>query len=101
MSRFFRGGSDSESESESDNSYVSEQEDDEEIENEIVSQAEPRVNKWAHGVASESESDEESQGRRKALSRRDKRFEELENAIKAIENYCKISDWVAISNGKV
>lgn len=52
-------------------------------------------------VGAESE-DEESSGDERVIVRsaKDKRLEEMETAVKVMENASKINDWVAISAGK-
>ncbi|RUP45467.1 eukaryotic translation initiation factor 3 subunit 8 N-terminus-domain-containing protein, partial [Jimgerdemannia flammicorona] len=102
-SRFFRAGSDSDSDSESDNeSFVSDEEPSEgdESDGELAPQQEEKKNKWIGAAASDDDDSDDDRGKRKVLSKKDKRFVELESAVKAIENGRKIGDWVAISNGK-
>ncbi|KAJ3294249.1 Translation initiation factor 3 subunit c [Borealophlyctis nickersoniae] len=118
MSRFFRGGSDSESDS-SESDYSSEDEkptrtadSDESGDESSDSDSdcdEGRDGKSAplkgaaffkKGAApvdsSDSESDEDV--KKVVKSARDKRFDEMRSAVKALANAQKINDWVAIQN---
>jgi len=86
MSRFFRGGSDSESES-SVTSYSSEEE--EIIQEKPITAAKARRYE-------DSDSDSEDDVKRVVKSAKDKRFEELRASVKALENAIKINDWTVI-----
>ncbi|CAG8491692.1 19560_t:CDS:2, partial [Racocetra fulgida] len=100
-SRFFRGGSDSESEEEdiissdelSDEGDISEEP---ESEDEVVKPQQSRYLKDATSDDSDSEIDRKERFK----SGKDKRMEAIETCIKAIENAQKINDWVVIQNGK-
>ncbi|EGS17777.1 eukaryotic translation initiation factor 3 subunit-like protein [Thermochaetoides thermophila DSM 1495] len=117
MSRFFRGG-DSSTESSSDEEELyttSEEEEEEEIEEQEESEEEEEedeessssddegaartgVNRFLRAMSeSESESDDE-EGQHKVKSAKDKRHEELEATIIAIQNSQKINDWSTIAN---
>ncbi|CAG8679186.1 24022_t:CDS:10 [Dentiscutata erythropus] len=76
-SRFFTGGSDTETEEE------------------IISSEEDLSDE---GNAASDENDSEDEGKRQVRSAKDKRLEALEACIKAIENAEKINDWVVIQN---
>lgn len=122
MSRFFRGGDDSSSESSSDEELYGTEEEEEE-ENDQLEQDESDDDDMDQDSDEESESDsdtgdvkkgtsrflldvessesEESdvEGATKVKSAKDKRFDELEATITAIQNGQKINDWGSISNG--
>ena len=108
MSRFFRSVSDSESDSESsDNeSFISDEElssdeeehSDEEQENQ---EEQPKKSRFLKGAETDSdeESDEEFGRKRQVKSALDKRLDEMNSSIKAIENGQKNNDWNLISTG--
>jgi hypothetical protein len=110
MSRFFHGGlSDSETSSSDEEDLYSEEEsseeessseDEEESAQEEESDSESDEeggSRFLRGAESD-ESDEED-GKRTVKSAKDKRMEEIEAMIKAIDNAQKINDWVTISSG--
>jgi hypothetical protein len=117
MSRFFHGDSSSESSSSDEEELYSEEEveekvaDEEDSDEEEDDDDEDSSSEDEDGVKktganrffrdAESESDESSdEDRAKVVkSAKDKRLEELEGTVKAIENGQKISDWGVISNG--
>ncbi len=120
MSRFFRGDSSSESSSSDEEELYSEEEEeeakaqdsdedsdedeDEEEEDESSSEDEDGVKKsgasaFLKGGASESEDSSDDDRAKIVKSAKDKRLEELEATIKAIENGDKINDWGVISTG--
>ncbi|KAI7857076.1 eukaryotic translation initiation factor 3 subunit 8 N-terminus-domain-containing protein [Circinella umbellata] len=106
MSRFFRSVSDSESDSDSsDNeSFISDEElssdegehSDEEQENQ---EEQPKKSRFLKGAETDSdeESDEEFGRKRQVKSALDKRLDEMNSSIKAIENGQKNNDWNLIS----
>ncbi|KAL1957305.1 hypothetical protein VTO42DRAFT_6094 [Malbranchea cinnamomea] len=110
MSRFFHGGSDSESSSEEEELYsdleeeeVSEEEDSSEEES---SEEESSSDESTHGLRGAArfmkggdESDESEDEDRVTVvkSAKDKRLEELEGTVRLIENAEKINDWAVIS----
>lgn len=112
MSRFFTAV-DSSSESSSDEEELyseseaeakSEEESSEEEEDSDEDSSDDEDGKTGAGrflrdVSDESDSDE---GERVTVvkSAKDKRFEELENTVKAIENAEKINDWAVIATGE-
>ncbi|KAL0080500.1 eukaryotic translation initiation factor 3 subunit 8 N-terminus-domain-containing protein [Phycomyces blakesleeanus] len=99
MSRFFRSASDSESDSESsDNeSYISDDDHestDDEVEQEELGEAQPKKSRFLKGTGSDSDSgDDEFSRKRQVKSQKDKRLDEMENSIKAIESGQKNNDW--------
>jgi translation initiation factor 3 subunit C len=106
MSRFFRGGSDSESDDEiiSSNEELSEEDDHISEDSSEEDTAKPtagggaarsRFLKDAESDSEESDLDE----KREVKSAKDKRLDALESSAKTIENAKKINDWVAIQNG--
>ncbi|OZJ02772.1 hypothetical protein BZG36_03483 [Bifiguratus adelaidae] len=102
MSRFFRSASDSESEtSSSDNeSFISDEElsdEEQESEDEGGKTGKSRWLVGAGGDSSDEDDEEEESGKKKVKSAKDKRYEEMEDTVKAMENAQKINDWVAIS----
>ncbi|KAI8374254.1 eukaryotic translation initiation factor 3 subunit 8 N-terminus-domain-containing protein [Radiomyces spectabilis] len=104
MSRFFRSASDSESETDtSDNeSFISDEElsSEEESDFEEEQDDQPQKSRFLKGAESDSdeESDEEFGRKRQVKSQKDKRLEEMQNSIKAIENGQKNKDWTLIAN---
>jgi translation initiation factor 3 subunit C len=118
MSRFFRPAADSSSESSSDEEELySEEEDDEKVvseegsdeeededEDEDSSEDEDGVkkkgaNRFMRGAGSVSEDSSDDDRAKVVKSAKDKRLEELEGTVKAIENGEKINDWGSISAG--
>ncbi|EAU37166.1 hypothetical protein ATEG_02204 [Aspergillus terreus NIH2624] len=111
MSRFFaRGGSDSESSSEDEQELYSDREeeeqfsDSEEESSEAESSEEESSDDEGAGASrflknvSESEESEDEERVTVVKSAKDKRLDELEGIIKAIENAEKINDWAVISS---
>lgn len=116
MSRFFRGGDDSSTESSSDEEelYSTEEEEEEKEEQESSEEEEEEdeeeessddevgaqkgVNRFLVDISSESE-ESDVEGTTKVKSAKDKRFDELEATITAIQNGQKINDWGSIANG--
>ncbi|KAK4124036.1 hypothetical protein N657DRAFT_619388 [Parathielavia appendiculata] len=116
MSRFFRAGDDSSSESSTDEEELystSEEEEEEEQEEQESSEEEDEEEESSDNEAgpakkglsrflvdqAESESEEsEEEGATKVKSAKDKRFDELEATITAIQNGQKINDWGSIAN---
>ncbi|KAL2271945.1 hypothetical protein VTJ83DRAFT_1316 [Remersonia thermophila] len=116
-SRFFRGGGDSSTESSSDEEelYTTEEEEEEEEQEEQESseleddddeeesssddEAGPKkgAGRFLVDVASDSD-DSEAELVTKVKSAKDKRFDELEAIITAIQNSQKINDWGTIAN---
>lgn len=117
MSRFFHGDSSSESSSSDEEELYSEEE-----EEENVASDEEESDEEGSGDSDEASSDDEEGGKQKGLNRfikgegaseseessdedqvkivksaKDKRLEELESTVKAIENGQKINDWGSIS----
>lgn len=118
MSKFFRTGDDTSSDSSSDEEELySEEEENEQQEessgedseeendsDESSSEDEDGVKKtganaFLRGAGSDSESDSDEERTKVVKSAKDKRFEELEGTIKAIDNGKKINDWGSISTG--
>jgi translation initiation factor 3 subunit C len=119
MSRFFRPNPDSDSESSSDEEELyseeedeekvaseedSEEETDEDEEDESSSEDEDGVkkkgaNRFMRGAGSVSEDSSDDDRAKVVKSAKDKRLEELEGTVKAIENGEKINDWGSISAG--
>jgi translation initiation factor 3 subunit C len=108
MSRFLRSTSDTESDSESssDNESQYSEDDfssDEESYHSDDQQADaddqPKKSRFLKG-GSDSDSDDESTQKRQARSQKDKRLDEMEAAVRAIENGQKNNDWNLISTGK-
>ena len=124
MSRFFRGGDDSSTESgSSDEEELYSEEEEEEEKPQVQSEEEASEEeedededsdedssddeggrkqgaaRFLRGDSSESE-DSGAEDRVKVKSAKDKRHDELEAVVKAIENGQKINDWGSISNGK-
>jgi translation initiation factor 3 subunit C len=116
MSRFFKGDSSSESsssdeeelyseeEEEEEKEESSEEDEDEEEEDEDSSSDDEDGKKTGANAflkSADSESDESSdeEGTKVVKSAKDKRIEELEGTVKAIENGQKINDWGSISAG--
>jgi len=114
MSRFFRGD-DSESESSSDEELYSDDEaksghgssgSDEESESEDASDSSDDglvgpskfLKKGAGFLVGATDEESEDEGKRQIKSARDKRVEEIQSTIRAIENGEKINDWNAIYN---
>lgn len=122
MSRFFRSGDDSSTESSSDEEELyttseeeEEEEDQEEQESEEESEEEeseeessdddvgPKKKGLSRFLVDQADSDEDdsdAEGTTKVKSAKDKRFEELEATITAIQNSQKINDWGTIANGR-
>ncbi|KAF8862023.1 eukaryotic translation initiation factor 3 subunit C [Acephala macrosclerotiorum] len=120
MSRFFRGANDSSSDSSSSDEeelYSDEEEeevkaasdeedsDEEEDDDDDDSSSEDEdgnkktgINKFLKGGDSESEESSDEDRAKVVKSAKDKRLEELEGTVKAIENGEKINDWGVISN---
>jgi translation initiation factor 3 subunit C len=106
MSRFFRGGSDSESD---DDEIISSNEE-EESEDDHISDSSgdeaptksaaglPAKSKFLKDAASDSEESDLDE-KREVKSAKDKKLDALESSVKTIENAKKINDWVAIQNG--
>lgn len=111
MSRFFHGGmSDSESSSSDEEELYSEEEVSEEEgssseeEGSAEDEADSDEDDDAEGgsrflIGAEELDSDEDDGKRTVKSAKDKRQEEIEAMIKAIENAQKINDWVSISAG--
>ena len=112
MSRFFHGG-DSDSESspseeeelyseESEEQEESEEESDEEDSDDDSSDDElagkTGASRFMRDVDSDTDSEDEDE-KTVVKSAKDKRFEEFEKNIGAIENAMKINDWAAINTG--
>ncbi|KAI9017901.1 eukaryotic translation initiation factor 3 subunit 8 N-terminus-domain-containing protein [Phycomyces nitens] len=98
MSRFFRSASDSESDSESsDNeSYITDDDHDstdDEVEQGEQEEAQPKKSRFLKGTGSDSDTDDESNRKRHVKSQKDKRLDEMENSIKALESSQKNNDW--------
>lgn len=120
MSRFFHGDSSSESSSSDEEELYSEGEEeeeeqaasDEEESDEDGSDSDASTNDEGDGkravnrfVRSDNDSDSEESSDDEQVkivkSAKDKRLEELESTVKAIENGQKINDWGSISTGMV
>jgi translation initiation factor 3 subunit C len=119
MSRFFRPNPDSDSESSSDEEELyseeeneekvaseedSDENSDEEEDEESSSEDEDGVkkkgaNRFMRGAGSVSEDSSDDDRAKVVKSAKDKRLEELEGTVKAIENGEKINDWGSISAG--
>jgi len=117
MSRFFHGDSSDESSSSDEEELYSDEEAEEKVASEEDSDdddedsddsdsssddgdgAKTGANKFLKEADSESESDSEDGDRKKVISAKDKRLEELATIIKAIDNGEKINDWGLISAG--
>ncbi|KIW85211.1 eukaryotic translation initiation factor 3 subunit C [Fonsecaea monophora] len=114
-SRFFHGGdSDSESSSSEEEELYSDREEEEEEESEEEEEEEEsdedssedegrgmgasRFLKPSGDAGDESDESEDEDRERVVKSAKDKRFEELESTIKAIENAEKINDWAVVSS---
>jgi translation initiation factor 3 subunit C len=120
MSRFFHGDSSSESSSDEEELYSdqeeeekpasdeesSEEEDDEDDSDEDSSSEDEDgvkktgANRFMRGE-SESEDSSDDDTPKVVKSAKDKRFEELEGTVKAMENGQKINDWGLISGGMI
>src|SRR5581483_5921367 len=107
MSRFFRGGSDSESDDEIVSSNEEPSDDDDRISDGTSSGDEIQAKTTKGGVKSRflkdvmSDSEESDlDEKREVKSAKDKRLDALESSVKTIENAKKINDWVAIQNGR-
>jgi hypothetical protein len=119
MSRFFHGDSSSESSSSDEEELYSEEEEEEQ-----AGSDEEESDEDGEGESDEASSDDEEGGKQKGINRfikgegdseseessdedrakvvksaKDKRLEELESTVKAIENGQKINDWGSISTG--
>ncbi|KAH6684262.1 putative eukaryotic translation initiation factor 3 subunit C [Halenospora varia] len=115
MSRFFRGDSSSESSSSDEEELYSEEEeeeekeassdeDDEEAEDDDEEDSDDEeggkksgANRFMRDADSESEESSDEDRAKIVKSAKDKRLEELEGTVKAIENGQKINDWGSIS----
>ncbi|TVY39666.1 Eukaryotic translation initiation factor 3 subunit C [Lachnellula subtilissima] len=114
MSRFFKGDSSSESSSSDEEELYSEEEeeeakedssdeDDDEGEDDEDSSSDDEdgkktgANAFLKGAGSESDESSDEEGTKVVKSAKDKRIEELEGTVKAIENGQKINDWGSIS----
>ncbi|TVY16305.1 Eukaryotic translation initiation factor 3 subunit C [Lachnellula arida] len=114
MSRFFKGDSSSESSSSDEEELYSEEEeeeakedsseeDDDEGEDDDDSSSDDEdgkktgANAFLKGAGSESDESSDEEGTKVVKSAKDKRIEELEGTVKAIENGQKINDWGSIS----
>lgn len=126
MSRFFRGGDDSSTESSSDEEELysgseveekedkekqedsdedSEEEEDEDDEDEESSDSDagPQkkgLSRFLLDQASSESEESDVEGTTKVKSAKDKRFDELDATITAIQNGQKINDWGSIANGR-
>ncbi|CAG8602823.1 14158_t:CDS:10 [Rhizophagus irregularis] len=105
MSRFFRGGSDSETDD--DDEIISSNEEEESEDDHISSSEDEATSKPAAGAGGRSkflkdavsDSDESDlDEKREVKSAKDKKLDALESSVKTIENAKKINDWVAIQN---
>ncbi|CEG64530.1 Translation initiation factor 3 subunit c [Rhizopus azygosporus] len=102
MSRFFRSTSDTESETDSSENESLYSQSDSEYDSEAESyhseaaQDQPK-NRFLKGGSDSEDSDDETSRKRQARSQKDKRLEEMENAVKAIENGQKNNDWNLIA----
>ncbi|KAI8356567.1 eukaryotic translation initiation factor 3 subunit 8 N-terminus-domain-containing protein [Choanephora cucurbitarum] len=103
MSRFFRS-SDTESDSDtssSDNESLYSQSDSEYDSDAESYHSEQRddqpKNRFLKGGSDSDDSDDEGDRKRQAKSQKDKRYEEMETAVKAIENGQKNNDWNLIA----
>lgn len=111
MSRFFHGGSDSDTSTSDEEELYSEEEEEElseeesseeETESESESEEEPAGRSGASRFmrdVSESEESEDEDRVTVVKSAKDKRWEELEAIVKSIENAEKINDWAVIATG--
>jgi translation initiation factor 3 subunit C len=115
MSRFFKGDSSSESSSSDEEELYSEEEEEEEKEESSDEDEEEEddddsssddedgkktgANAFLKNADSESDESSDEEGTKVVKSAKDKRIEELEGTIKAIENGQKINDWGSISAG--
>ncbi|KAI8641520.1 eukaryotic translation initiation factor 3 subunit 8 N-terminus-domain-containing protein [Parasitella parasitica] len=103
MSRFFRSSdteSDSDTSSDNDSQYSqsdSEYDSDAESYHSEAEEEQPK-NRFLKGGSDSDDSDDESSNKRQAKSQKDKRIEEMETAVKAIENGQKNNDWNLISS---
>ncbi|KAI6251455.1 Eukaryotic translation initiation factor 3 subunit C [Erysiphe necator] len=108
MSRFFHGDSSSESSSSDEEDLYSEEEEENESDAEGSSDEDSSsededgvkktgANRFMRDADSESEDSSDEDRAKVVKSAKDKRQEELESTIKAIENGQKINDWGAIS----
>lgn len=121
MSRFFRGGDDSstDSSSEEESLYTDEEEleqheGDDDSEEESTEEEEDSdeddsdddddslkgAARFLRDVSSDSD-DSDEEVRTKVKSAKDRRFDELEGIIKAIENAKKINDWGTVATGTI
>ena len=57
------------------------------------------ANKFLRGAASSDESDSDEEDKTVVLSAKDKRFVEMDQAIKMIQDKSKVHDWVVASSG--
>lgn len=116
-SKFFRTGDDTSSESSSDEEELYSEEEEEQQEDSSEEDSDEQedsdddsdssddegvkkkgANAFLKGD-SDSESDSDDERAKVVKSAKDKRFEELEGTIKAIDNGKKINDWGSISSG--
>lgn len=116
-SRFFHGDSSSESSSSDEEELYSDKEEEEEASEKEDSDEDENdddddssssdseggkkkgVSKFLRDADSESEASSDDDVAKVVKSAKDKRLEELEGTVKAIENGQKINDWVVISAG--
>ena len=113
MSRFFHGGSDSETSSDeeelySDQEEISEEEEssseEESSEEETSSDDETRGALGAKAFLKDMDDSDDSDDEDRVTvvkSAKDKRLEELEGTVRLIENAGKINDWAVISTGRI
>ena len=116
MSRFFKGDSSSESSSSDEEELYSEEEEEEEKEDSSEEDEDGEeedddsssddedgkktgANAFLKGAGSDSDESSDEEGTKVVKSAKDKRIEELEGTVKAIENGQKINDWGSISAG--
>ena len=108
MSRFFRSASDSESETDTsdDESYISDAELSSEAEGDSDDEGQnqeeqPKKSRFLKDADSDSDedSDEEMGRKRQVKSAHDKRLDEMNKSVSAIESGQKNSDWGLISAG--
>src|SRR5690554_500826 len=105
MSRFFHAGESDSDETESDYSdelTASESEDHSDSDSDDSSDDDDQPKKGARGRLFEgafSDSDSDGDAVRVVRSAKDKRFDEIEQAVTAMANGQKINDWVSVQNG--
>lgn len=104
MSRFFRAGESDSDDSDDYSDEISETEsedhtDDSEDDSDDDEPQQKRVaGRFETGAFSDSDSDDDAV--RVVRSAKDKRFEEIEQAVTSMANGQKINDWVSAQNGK-